>query len=131
MPQPPPRDRRSTPAASFDHLVGEREHLRRQSKAERLRGLQVEKEFEFGRQLDRQVAGFCPLQNAIDIGSGLSGWLYVVDPIASKAATHHEIGQLIHRVQTMSCCERDDQALILSCGSAGYDIQTAVRLSRE
>ena len=40
-------------AILFDHLVGSVEQLVRNFKAERLRGLQVDGESEFGRQLYR------------------------------------------------------------------------------
>jgi hypothetical protein len=42
-------------ASLFDHLIGERKKLRRYFEAERLSGLEVEYEFEFGGLYDRQV----------------------------------------------------------------------------
>src|SRR5438067_4810134 len=39
----------------FDHLVGECEQFRRNSKPERFGGLDVDGKFEFGRLYDRQV----------------------------------------------------------------------------
>src|SRR5438552_16035515 len=53
--------------ASFKHLVGEREQLRRDFEAQRLRGRDVEDQLVLGRQLDRQVAGLGPFENAADI----------------------------------------------------------------
>jgi len=46
---------------SFDHLVGEREHARRNCQAQRLGGLKVDHQLELGRELDRQI-----------------GWLFVL-----------------------------------------------------
>jgi hypothetical protein len=59
-------------ASSFDHLVGEREKLVRNLKAECLGGLGVNDEFEFCWLLDRQISHAAALQDTINIG-GL-GW---------------------------------------------------------
>ena len=48
-------------ATSFDDLVGAGEERLRDGEAERLGGLQVDHQLEFGRLLDRQVAGLCAL----------------------------------------------------------------------
>ena len=40
-------------ASLFDHLVGQREELRRHLEAEHLRGLKVDHKLEFRRQQDR------------------------------------------------------------------------------
>jgi hypothetical protein len=45
-------------AASFDHLVGDGVHTRRDSQPERLCGPEVDDKLEFGRQFDRQVTAF-------------------------------------------------------------------------
>ena len=47
----------------FDHLVGKHEYVMRNSKPERFGGLEIDDEIEFGRLLDRQVAGLRPAQN--------------------------------------------------------------------
>jgi hypothetical protein len=41
--------------ASFDHLVGTREHARRQIEAERLGGVQIDHQFILGRVLYRKA----------------------------------------------------------------------------
>src|SRR6202051_5296069 len=45
-------------AFSFYDLVGTRDQRRRNRKAERPDGLEIESQLEFGRQLDREVCGF-------------------------------------------------------------------------
>src|SRR5262245_26606491 len=54
-------------AQLFDHLVGAGQHARRQLKAERLCGLEVDHELELGGLLYRQVGGLLALEDAIDV----------------------------------------------------------------
>ncbi len=50
----------------FDHLVGKREQIRGQFKADRLRGLQVDHKQIFGRFLERQISRLGAPENPID-----------------------------------------------------------------
>jgi len=45
-------------ARLFDHLIGAGKQCWRDAEAERLRGLEIENELEFGGPFDRDVAGF-------------------------------------------------------------------------
>src|ERR1700680_978084 len=47
-----------------DHFVGAREQLRWNFEAQRLRGREVEDQIVLGRQLNRQIAGLRPFENA-------------------------------------------------------------------
>jgi len=51
----------------FDHLVGERKQLRWNFESERLGGLEVGDEFEFGRLHHRQIGGLGALEEAAGI----------------------------------------------------------------
>ena len=51
-------------AASLDHLVGAREHRRRNFDAQRTRGRQIDDELEFGGLHHGQVGGFSALEDA-------------------------------------------------------------------
>ena len=56
----------------FDHLVGGSEQRGRHGEFKRLGGLEIDDEIEFGRLLDRDIAGLRPAQNLVDkIGSAL------------------------------------------------------------
>jgi hypothetical protein len=54
-------------ASSLDHLVGEREQLIGNGQAERLGGLEVDRQFVFGRRLHRKVGRLLALEDAIDV----------------------------------------------------------------
>jgi hypothetical protein len=66
--------------ASFDDLVGQCEQLGRYNEAKRLRGLKIDHQLEFGRLLDRQIAGFFALENATGVKSNLSVMLDRLTP---------------------------------------------------
>jgi hypothetical protein len=55
---------------SFDHLVGAREHGRRHLEAERLRGLEIDGQFEFRGLLHGQVGGLLARENAAGVDAG-------------------------------------------------------------
>ena len=52
--------------SSFDHLVGAQQERFRDRQAERLGGREIDDELEFGRLLDRDIAGLRPAQNLVD-----------------------------------------------------------------
>src|SRR5215475_13859723 len=56
-----------TLARLFDHVVGAGEKRFRDGQSDRLCGLEVYDQLEFGRQLNRQLRGICTLENEIDI----------------------------------------------------------------
>ena len=60
-------------AASFDHLVGEREQRRRDGEAKGLGGLEIDDEIELGRLLDRDIAGLRAVQNFVGQVGGAQG----------------------------------------------------------
>ena len=56
----------------LDHLVGEREQLRRNFEAKRLRGLQIDHKLELGRLNDREIGRLGALENLAGVNAGLA-----------------------------------------------------------
>ena len=50
----------------FDYFVGADENALRDGETERLGGLEIDRQLEFGRLLDRDIAGLRPVQNFVD-----------------------------------------------------------------
>src|SRR6266704_3681612 len=74
-------------AHSLDHLVGEREQIVGDFDAERLGGLQVQHELEFGQLKHRQIRGLGPLEDTRRIDAHL-----VIALSQARAVTHQATG---------------------------------------
>src|SRR4051812_37213896 len=59
-------------ASLFDHLVGGRLQCERHCNAERLGGLEINHQLEFGRLHDWQVGGLLSFENTANIDAGLT-----------------------------------------------------------
>src|SRR5438067_13682419 len=55
--------------ALFDDAIGAKQHGLRDRKSKRLRGLEIDHEFQLRELLDRKVAGLGTFENAIRVGS--------------------------------------------------------------
>src|SRR5262249_61283372 len=88
-------------AVSFDHLMGGGDELVRHLEPERIRGLEVDDKLEFGRLLDRQVAGPFTLEDAIDIARRLPVAPPHLNPPRHQAAARDEVAERIDRRQAV------------------------------
>jgi hypothetical protein len=91
----------------FEHPVGEREQLRWDFEAQRLRGREVEDQLVSGRQLDRQVAGLRPFENAADIEAAEATGVRGASAVAHQAAGLDELALKVARRQRMAARQRD------------------------
>src|SRR5215510_3872665 len=74
----------STP--SLDHLVGARKQRWRQLEAERLAGLEIDRQLDPGRELDRQIARLSALENPVDVAGRMPIALSLVDTVRCEQA---------------------------------------------
>ena len=71
-------------APSLDDLVGAREQRWRNCQAERLRGLEIDHQLEFGGRLDWKFAGLLAPKNAIDVRGRLPELLGLAEAIRKE-----------------------------------------------
>src|SRR5262245_64353728 len=74
----------------FDHLVGAGEYCRRNGEAQRLRGLEVDRELVLGRCLHRKIARLLAFKDAIDIAGRLPVLVDKIRPIGDQPAVGSE-----------------------------------------
>src|SRR6516164_3019084 len=93
----------------FDQFVGAGEQLARHREAERLGGLEINRQFKLDRLLDRQVSGLRAHQDAIHIGGRASEQVGPLDSVGDKATAASELGHRINCRQTMLRSRGDDE----------------------
>src|ERR1035441_6349381 len=86
----------------FDYVVGERQQLRWHFEAERLGGLEVDHELEFGGSHDRQVGRLFALENPPGVDAGLAVGIRNAGPVAHQSAGHGGLAPYIARRQRMA-----------------------------
>ena len=84
---------------SFDHLVGAGEQRRGDCKAERLGGLEIDGQVEFGRLDNRQVGRFGTPKNAPDVVASLAKRSSKVGPITYEPTGSDILARIIDRGQ--------------------------------
>src|SRR5262249_40503282 len=86
----------------FDHLVGAGEKRFRNGQSERLGGLEVYDQLEFGRQLNRQVRGVRTLESEIDIRCRTPEQIRRVVAERYQASALREVAIAVNRWEAVS-----------------------------
>src|SRR5664280_699343 len=115
----------------FDHLVGGGEQRRRNGKAERLGGLEIDRQFVLRRRLHRQVGRLLALEDAVDIIRRATVRFDCVSPIGDQAIGGDEEAEGVDCRQLVSGRQRDDQFAMNNRKSAPRYDQAAIRPARE
>src|SRR4051794_11965059 len=71
----------------FDYHVGTREQRRRKFEAQRLRGLEIDRQLVLGWRLHRQIGRLLALEDTIDVTSREPELIDKISPIGDQAAT--------------------------------------------
>src|SRR6516225_1463199 len=93
--------------AKSGHWRVNRHHAHRHFKSERLRCLEADDEFILSRKLDRQIAGSCSLENAIDVIGCAAKLVGKIEGVAHEPTSMHELGVGIDSRQAIFRCGLD------------------------
>ena len=118
-------------APLFDHLVGGYEQAGRDRQAKRLRRFEIDHRFKFGRRLHRQIGGLVAAQDAVDIGRRLAKHVGEVDSVGHEPASRDERTDRVHRGQSVTGRERDNQVTMGDGRDVRRQHQAAVRRARK
>src|SRR5262245_56989407 len=121
----------SKPASLLDHLVRSREQRHRYIEAKRRGSLEVDDQFEFGGELDRELTRFFASENTIHIGCGAAVKVGDVDAVRGQAAAR-DLGTIrVHGRHAVLRGKRSDQLTMNDCYRVSQDDQAAVRSAGE
>jgi hypothetical protein len=114
----------------FDHVVGKREQFVRNCEAQCLGGREIEDELEFGRPLNRDIAGLRPVQNLVDQVGGAPEQIREVWSVGHETPGLDIIPAIEDRRQSRGVRKRDDARAVGVNESIPHDVN-CIRLGLE
>src|SRR6516165_5338498 len=112
-------------AHSLDHLVGEDQQRRWYRQAQRLGGLEIDREPEPRRLHGRQISGFCAVENSSGVGPDLPIPLRQTVAVGDQAAGCGELTPHIDRWDRITCRERNEVVAAVGIKYIALDDQAA------
>jgi hypothetical protein len=88
----------------FDQLIGSREKRGRHGETERLSGLEIDHEFNFGRLLNWKLSSLLALENSTSVNSDLTIALRIAGAISHETTRLSELIKWIDRRHAILQC---------------------------
>ena len=89
-------------APLFDHFIGACEQQRRHDETERLRRLEIDRQFILGRRLHWQVGRLLAFEDAVDVAGRSPKYIERIRPVGDEAATGDEEAERVDRRQPVN-----------------------------
>jgi hypothetical protein len=109
-------------------MVGALLEEQRHVEAERLRGLEIDRQLELDRGLDRKLARLRALEDAIGVGRCLPIRIELVNSIGQQAADFSEDSARIDGRETGASCQRCDRCTMDVHEAIRHHDQATIRL---
>src|SRR6185503_10151331 len=106
---------RVVPLRSLNHLIRALQQRRWDREPQRLRGLRVEDQFEFGRLLDREFPWLSSLEDLVHIRRGAPPPIGKARPVSDEAASFRVLSLCAHGWQPMLQCQARKLVPIREC----------------
>src|SRR5262245_16637853 len=115
----------------FNDLIRPGKQRRWHGEAERLRGLDVDRQLVPGRRLHWQISRFLPFQDTVGIAGSLPVLFNEIGSVGNEATLSNKVGPKVECGKFVSGCQRDNQVAVNHCQRASCHNEGAVRGARK